>query len=116
MTPATRPWVRKAEGDFRVAQREMLVVKGASYDVVCFHCQQCIEKYLKARLTEAACPFPKIHDLARLMVLVIAIEPEWARYSKKFAAPTDFAVDARYPGFTSTKSKARSAMQKCEEL
>jgi hypothetical protein len=31
-----------------------------NYDDAAFHAQQCAEKYLKARLIEAACPSPKL--------------------------------------------------------
>jgi HEPN domain-containing protein len=39
-------WVEKAEGDFRTAEREARVRKAPNYDAVCFHAQQCAEKYL----------------------------------------------------------------------
>ena len=58
-------WVAKADGDFFDAQRGMRARKNQNYDGVCFHCQQCIEKYLKGRLTAAGVIFPKTHDLAR---------------------------------------------------
>jgi HEPN domain-containing protein len=54
--------------------------KKHSRDLVCFHLQQCIEKYLKARLNEAGIPFPKTHDLERLL--------DWrsqsSRYGRRF--------------------------------
>jgi HEPN domain-containing protein len=54
MNPITLEWVEKAEGDFAAAERELAVVVDPNYDAVCFHAQQCAEKYLKARLQEAA--------------------------------------------------------------
>jgi len=48
----TEEWVNKAEGDFATAQRESQVENMPNYDAVCFHSQQCIEKYLKACLQE----------------------------------------------------------------
>ena len=53
MTPLTVEWVEKAEGDRATALRELRASHAPNYDAVCFHAQQCIEKYLKAR-TEAA--------------------------------------------------------------
>jgi HEPN domain-containing protein len=53
MKPITQEWVNKAEADFATAQREIQVTKTPNYDAVCFHAQQCIEKYLKACLQEA---------------------------------------------------------------
>jgi HEPN domain-containing protein len=47
MNPLTQEWIDKAEGDFRTATREIQVTQDPSYDGVCFHAQQCVEKYLK---------------------------------------------------------------------
>lgn len=57
MKPITREWVDKAEGDYIAAQREVRARKNPVYDAACFHAQQCAEKYLKARLTEAGIRF-----------------------------------------------------------
>src|SRR2546421_5742031 len=40
------------EGDFATAQRELGAIQDPNYDAVCFHAQQCAEKYLKAFLQE----------------------------------------------------------------
>ena len=53
----THEWVEKAEGDFATLQREMRARRLPNYDAACFHAQQCVEKYLKARLQEANTPF-----------------------------------------------------------
>ena len=45
-----KEWIAKAEGDFAVACRERRVRKLPNWDAVCFHSQQCVEKYLKALL------------------------------------------------------------------
>jgi HEPN domain-containing protein len=50
MKPITSEWVIKAEGDFATAERELRATDNLNYDAVCFHAQQCAEKYLKARL------------------------------------------------------------------
>jgi HEPN domain-containing protein len=75
MKPLTREWIEKAEGDFVMAQREMRARKSPNYDGICFHCQQCIETYFKARLQEAGTVFPFTHDLGELLVLLLPIEP-----------------------------------------
>ena len=46
MKPATQEWIEKAEGDYRTALRERRVRRHPNHDAVCFHAQQCIEKYL----------------------------------------------------------------------
>ncbi|MGF1515260.1 MAG: HEPN domain-containing protein [Elainellaceae cyanobacterium] len=67
MKPITREWGNKAEADFATAQREAQVTELPNYDAVCFHSQQCIEKYLKACLQEANIAFGKTHDLVALL-------------------------------------------------
>ena len=56
MQPLTSEWIDKAEGDFATMMREMQVQDYPNYDAVCFHAQQCAEKYLKARLQESNIP------------------------------------------------------------
>jgi HEPN domain-containing protein len=52
MTSQVAEWISKAEGDFLTAGRELRARKSPNYDAVCFHAQQCAEKYLKAVLQE----------------------------------------------------------------
>lgn len=55
MNDGVREWVEKAEGDFCTALREYRARKNRNHDAVCFHAQQCVEKYLKkARLAVEA--------------------------------------------------------------
>lgn len=116
MKPLTHEWVEKAEGDFRTAQREFRARKYPNYDASCFHVQQCIEKYLKARLIEAEIDFPKIHDLAHLLKLVEPVEPFWMAYQEELRAITDYAVEYRYPGVTAEKETARKALNICKNI
>lgn len=51
MKQATTEWIERAEGDWKVAQREMQAADPV-WNVVCFLVQQCVEKYLKAFLEE----------------------------------------------------------------
>ena len=77
MKQITQEWIDKAEGDFATAQRELQVQQMPNYDAVCFHSQQCAEKYLKACLQEANIAFNRIHDLSRLLDLLLPVEPDW---------------------------------------
>src|SRR5207253_8193368 len=49
----------------------------ANYDAVCFHAQQCAEKYLKACLQEADLPFRKTHDLSELLHSLLSVHPQF---------------------------------------
>ena len=77
MKPITAEWIAKAEGDFATLERESFVQENPNYDGICFHAQQCAEKYLKARLCEAGITVRKIHDLTALLDTIIVAEPNW---------------------------------------
>lgn len=113
MKPLTSEWVKKAEGDFKVANQVLRRRKEIVPDAACFHCQQCVEKYLKARLVEAGLAFPKTHDLLVLVNLCANVEPGWLTFAKKLDAITGYAVDFRYPGRSATLREARTAMKHC---
>ena len=60
-------WVQKAESDFTSAKKLFTVSENCSYDTVCFHAQQCVEKYIKALLLHHRINFPKSHDIGELI-------------------------------------------------
>jgi HEPN domain-containing protein len=98
MKVATRQWVDRAEADYAAAVLLRHSRKKHSQDIACFHFQQCVEKYLKARLVEANIMFQRTHDLERLLDLALPIEPLWAVFRPAVIALTDYAVESRYPG------------------
>ncbi|MCC7145740.1 MAG: HEPN domain-containing protein [Phycisphaeraceae bacterium] len=112
MTPLTQEWVEKAEGDFEAARWVMQAPK-VPYDAVCFHAQQCVEKYLKARLQEANLAFPKTHDLEQLLALILPAESGWAVMRADLAVLSRFAVEYRYPGTTATNADAQDSLRRC---
>jgi HEPN domain-containing protein len=111
MKAVTREWVDKAEADFAAAMLLRRSRKKHSRDIVCFHLQQCAEKYLKARLEEVGIAYPKTHDLERLLRLALPVEPAWLHLLASLAALTDYAVEVRYPGRTASAADARKQVQ-----
>ena len=67
MKPSTREWIKKAEADYQLGLELSRRRKVLFRDHGCFLCQQCAEKYLKARLEEAGIRFQKTHDLDKLL-------------------------------------------------
>ena len=116
MKPETAEWVKKAEGDIISARREMAAGADAILDTVCFHAQQCAEKYLKAMLVEAGHFFRKIHDLEALLDLVLVLEPDWEHLRSGLRDLTDMAVEVRYPGFEADTIDATQALAVAEEI
>ena len=110
MKKTTRAWVRKAEEDYVLA-----VQAGQSdvpvHDGVCFHCQQCVEKYLKGLIEELGLPVPKTHTLVLLLAVLVSQYPELKSFRRGLVFLTPFAVDTRYPGDDATKRQAVASLR-----
>jgi HEPN domain-containing protein len=92
-----RQWVSKAEEDLSSAEYLITMPGEAPYGTVCFHAQQCLEKYLKASLIFLEIEFPRVHDLGVLLSLL----PQDNRPSLTVMEEerlTDYASVNRYPG------------------
>ncbi|MBL7215480.1 MAG: HEPN domain-containing protein [Phycisphaerae bacterium] len=113
MKPITAEWIAKAEADYATMLRESCVTNRPNWDGVCFHAQQCAEKYLKARLCEAGIPFGKIHDLVQLLNAAVPVEPGWKKFQRSLAYLSEFAVAYRYPGDSADKDMALQAIEFC---
>lgn len=90
-------WVEKAEHDLQNAEHTLRLAVNCPFDTVCFHAQQCAEKYLKAMLTARGVPFPRMHDLSELMARL----PDEIRSQLDPAELVElnpYAVETRYPG------------------
>ncbi len=92
-----RQWIGKAEEDLKNAEHTLTLQEGCPVGTVCFHAQQCTEKYLKALLLFHTVFFPRTHDLVRLYSL---IPPEFRPEIKMEALVVlnRYAVENRYPG------------------
>ncbi len=91
-------WVAKAEEDLKTAAHLLKLGSSCPTATVCFHAQQCAEKYLKAYLVYRGTPFPKTHDIEDL----VARLPSNAQPSltvEEQALLTEYAVGPRYPGW-----------------
>jgi HEPN domain-containing protein len=90
-------WLKKAESDLKAA-KYLLEVRESPTDVICFHCQQAVEKYFKAFLTYKNIRVKKIHDLEAILNLCIEQDKEFKNLDKeKISNLSYFAVEIRYP-------------------
>ena len=113
MKPKTHEWIEKAEGDWAMMMRESQVKDDPNYDAICFHAQQCTEKYLKARLFDADVSFRKTHNLLNLLNDILTIEPNRTNLEEGLTELTVFAVAYRYPGFYATEQQSVKSVQNC---
>jgi HEPN domain-containing protein len=116
MQPLSAEWVQKAEGDYATAVRELRARKAPNFDAACFHAQQCVEKYLKARLQEAGILCARTHSLPALLDLLLPAEPMWEALRLGLATLSAYAVEYRYPGESADRELARDAVNICREL
>jgi HEPN domain-containing protein len=90
-------WIGKADNDLK-AVKYLLAVEDAPLDVVLFHCQQAVEKHLKAYLTWVDVRVGKTHDLASILNLCIEKDKEFEKLDgEKISKLTLYAVEIRYP-------------------
>jgi len=116
MNQAVTEWVSKAEGDFLTAGRELRARKSPNYDAVCFHAQQCAEKYLKAILQENDKHIPKTHNLIELMLLCEEIDSSFEMLRADLVIMERYSVHTRYPGEIAEKEDAKSAYAAAETV
>ncbi len=65
-----RKWIIKADNDFKIAEHELDQPENEMVtDAICFHCQQSVEKLLKAYLASRNIDFGKTHNLEYLLEL-----------------------------------------------
>jgi HEPN domain-containing protein len=83
MNPLTLEWAQKADGDYAAAKC-LSQALAPVYDAICFHAQQCVEKYLKAWLQEASIAFRRTHDLEELLALILPAVPAWSHWQPDF--------------------------------
>lgn len=89
-------WFRKAENDLINAEHTMKM-ENAPYDTVCFHAQQCAEKYLKGFLTFHEIEFPKTHSLEDLVLLCKQAAPSIESEVGDVEILSSYGVEIRYP-------------------
>lgn len=106
-----RDWVAKAEEDFAVIQALIRKQTPSLHDAVCFHAQQCAEKYLKALLTRDRIAFPKTHDLLDLLKRAKAHDPTLELLRPFLVYLEPYAVNLRYPGEFATRTEAKRSVR-----
>jgi HEPN domain-containing protein len=88
MDKAVQEWVIKADEDYHAALALRRLRNHPMHNAVCFHAQQCVEKYLKALLEKQKVIPPKTHSLpilldqcTQIQPLLVAMRPDMVRLS-----------------------------------
>jgi len=92
-----RQWKKKAQSDWTTVEI-LLAHEQCPAEAVCFHCQQYVEKLLKALLSRHSIEAPRTHDLRRLIQLAEPLAPGLSQLSDASDKLTVHGVETRYPG------------------
>ena len=90
-------WVEKAQDDLQAA-RALQTHGGDLWAIVAFHCQQSVEKFIKALLTFRQIEFGKTHDLTALVDSLADLEGPTMEVLRSAEDLTIYGVQVRYPG------------------
>lgn len=105
-------WIAKAEKDLLSAKHE-LSFPDAVTETVCFHCQQAVEKYIKAYLVFLGVSFTKTHEIGELITICENKDSEISVLKEEADKLTDYAIEVRYPDewFEPTLEEAKEAFE-----
>jgi HEPN domain-containing protein len=95
-TNTPQEWHILAERDFTVAEYLASNMRPIPTEIICFHCQQAVEKYLKGVITLQGEEPPYTHDLAVLCKLCEKHLPEFSKILTSCSIITQFGVQPRY--------------------
>lgn len=110
-------WLEKAESDFATA-RILIFGDEKHFDTGVYHCQQTIEKVLKAFLTFHDAGFARTHDLENLVSCCLKYDSDFSAFMDQVSDITPYATEFRYPGEILEPSieDAKSAYKTSAEL
>ena len=106
-------WLARARGDLEAAN---LLTVGGAYAEALFHCQQIVEKALKAFLAFHQKAFRRTHDLGELSPECVSIDDSLQSVLEQAKVLTKYAWEFRYPGapYEPDTSEASDALRKAE--
>ncbi len=101
MTDANLPAEWFAQGDLDIQAVEILLAQNGPLEIVAFHLQQAVEKYLKGFLLASGWNLRRIHDLEVLLQEAIARDADFAAFLPSCQRITEYYIETRYPmGFS----------------
>ncbi len=89
-----RQWIEKAENDLITAEHTLSLTERCPFEAVCFHAQQCAEKFFKALLVSRSLPVPKTHDL-RILIRLVPQDIQLGLDLESLFSLNRYAIDSR---------------------
>ena len=114
MKKIVEDWIMFADRDLTAAEL-LLKDEHSLTNIVAFHCQQTIEKYLKAFWVENDIPIIKTHDLVKLNNIAKNVK-DLGIDDKKLNVINEVYVETRYPGDLGLLPTGMPTNQEAEEF
>jgi len=92
-----REWFEYAADDLRVAAHLFETMHRKPIEIVCYHCQQAVEKILKGYLIDHDVEPPYIHDLEKLRLMCMEYDSSFEILLEPCRKLTDYVTAGRYP-------------------
>jgi HEPN domain-containing protein len=111
-----KEWTLKAEEDCLAVEELYKISVRRFAAIICFHAQQCAEKYLKALLISRNIEPPRTHSLETLLDLIVDEVPELEQCRDMLTDLTPYSVEYRYPGVAATPDDTEYCVETVREL
>ena len=92
-----REWFEFAANDLRVAKHLSENMYPKPIEIVCYHCQQAVEKALKGYLIDNDVEPPYIHDLDKLCLMCIEYDSSFDAIQAACEKLNEYITAGRYP-------------------
>ncbi len=89
-------WFKRADNDLKSITNNLKDSEPPT-DIICFHAQQAIEKYIKGALIHFGQHITKTHDLIFLLNSISGYIPELVKLKNELKEISRCAVEVRYP-------------------
>jgi len=112
-----KEWYEFAMTDFATAKHLYDTMHPKPLKIICYHCQQSAEKFLKGFLISNEIEAPRTHDLVQLRIMCVKINEKFEELESACKILNRYGVQPRYPRETEVlESDAEAAVQNVQEL
>lgn len=112
----SREWLDFAHMDLSSAEF-LLGMRPVPVEIICYHCEQAAEKFLKAALIYHGVEAPKTHDLVLLCKLCVQLDQRWAQMIDACVGLSPYGVQVRYPSdMELDEGDVANALRACREI
>ena len=92
-----KEWFEIAADELRVAANSFDTMYPKPLEIICYHCQQSVEKVLKGFLTDKGIEPPYIHDLEQLRLMCVEYDSSFESIQEACQKLNIYSASTRYP-------------------